>query len=99
MHPQVNVAVQVLPTAKDKHPYQIVDSAIQAIEESGLQYRVCPFETVIEGPYTEVMALVERVQQACYEAGAESVITYVKIQSHRSQAVTIADKMEKYDQQ
>lgn len=93
----VNIAVQVLPTAKDKHPYAIVDEAIAEIAASGLNYKVTPFETVIEGPYEEVMRLVEKVQDACYKAGADSLMCYIKIQSRAEGNVTISDKMEKYD--
>jgi len=39
---------------------------------------------------------VKRAQQACYEAGAESLMTYVKIQSSLEN-VSIEDKMEKYE--
>jgi len=45
----VNVAIQVLPSSKKEHPYSIVDKAIEVIQKSGLKYKVCPFETVIEG--------------------------------------------------
>ncbi|BDD01052.1 thiamine-binding protein [Persicobacter psychrovividus] len=92
----VNVAVQVLPSAKDIHPYTLVDAGIEAIQNSGLTYEVCPFETVIEGPYDEVMALVKQVQQACYAAGAEQIITNIKIQTRRSADVSIEDKIGKY---
>lgn len=94
----INAAIQVLPSARDKHPYSIVDTAIAEIKRSGLTYRVCPFETVVEGPYEKVMELVEKVQDACYADGAESMLVYVKIQSNASGQVSIGDKMDKYDQ-
>jgi uncharacterized protein YqgV (UPF0045/DUF77 family) len=93
----VNVAIQVLPASKSKHPYAIVDAAIAEIQKSGLTYRVCPFETVVEGPYEEIISLIERVQAACYADGADSLLVYVKIQSNTSGQVTIGDKMNKYD--
>ncbi|HRZ98517.1 MAG TPA: thiamine-binding protein [Paludibacter sp.] len=74
----------------------MVDKAIEIIASSGLKYRVTPFETVMEGNYDEIMIVVKKAQQACYEAGAESLMTYIKIQSSLED-VTIDDKMEKYD--
>ncbi|MCU4175414.1 MTH1187 family thiamine-binding protein [Carboxylicivirga sp. N1Y90] len=94
---QVNVAIQVLPLTKAEHVYPIVDEAIKIIEQSGLKYRVCPFETVIEGSYSEVMGVVEKVQAACYNAGAENLICNLKIQSSKVKEVRIEDKVEKYD--
>ncbi|MBR1631596.1 MAG: thiamine-binding protein [Paludibacteraceae bacterium] len=90
----VNVAVQVLPTCEGKNTYDIVDEAIAVIAESGLPYRVCPFETVVEGTYGQVMDVVQRVQEACYQAGAEKIMCYVKIQSSAREDVRIADKIE-----
>jgi uncharacterized protein (TIGR00106 family) len=97
MKNQVNVALQVLPRAKNKDTYQLVDKAIEIIQSSGLKYKVCPFETVIEGDYDKIMSIVKEVHEACYAAGTEEMMTYIKIQSSASKAVTIQDKMEKYE--
>ena len=92
----VNIALQILPTSSDIHPYTLVDKAIEIIAGSGLKFRVTPFETVMEGSYDEIMEVVKHAQQACYDAGAESLMTYIKIQSSRED-VMIEDKMEKYE--
>lgn len=92
----VNVALQILPSATSIHPYTLVDKAIEVIAVSGLRYKVTPFETVMEGSYEEIMKVVKQAQEACYEAGAESLMTYIKIQSSKKD-VSIDDKMEKYE--
>jgi uncharacterized protein (TIGR00106 family) len=92
----VNVALQVLPTSKTAHPYSIVDKAIEVIAASGLKYKVTPFETVMEGTYDQIMDVVKQAQEACYTAGAESIMTYVKIQTSKSD-VSIEDKIGKYE--
>lgn len=93
---QVNIALQILPSSKTVHPYAIVDKAIEVIAASGLKFLVTPFETVMEGEYAKIMEVIEKAQIACYEAGADSLMTYVKIQTNASKDVTIQDKMEKY---
>mgnify|MGYP003623444961 CR=1 FL=1 len=92
----MNIALQILPTSKEKHPYSLVDEAIKVVAESGLKYKVTPFETVIEGGYDDVMKVVKLAQEACYNAGADSLMAYVKIQSSRKD-VSIGDKMDKYE--
>jgi len=92
----VNIALQILPTSKIIHPYLLVDKAIEVIASSGLRYKVTPFETVMEGNYEEIMAVVKLAQEACYTAGAESLMTFIKIQSSTND-VSIDDKMEKYE--
>lgn len=96
MKGQINVAIQVLPRSAQKHPYDIVDKAIEVIQQSGLKFQVCPFETVVEGEYQQVLQLIEKVQDACYNAGAEDLICNIKLQSSGSGNVTIDDKMHKY---
>ena len=97
MKNQINLAIQVLPRAKDKGTYELVDVAIELIQKSGLNYRVCPFETVIEGGYDEVMMLVKDIHEAVYASGAEEMITNIKIQTRHNQDVFIDDKMNKYN--
>jgi uncharacterized protein YqgV (UPF0045/DUF77 family) len=92
----VNIALQILPTSKTVHPYALVDKAIEVIANSGLRYKVTPFETVMEGTYDEIMEVVKLSQEACYASGADSLMTYVKIQSSTVD-VSIEDKMEKYE--
>ncbi len=93
----INIAIQVLPRSGKKGTYELVDVAIELIQKSGLKYRVCPFETVIEGRYDEVMKLVKEIHLALYASGAEEMITNIKIQTRNNQDVFIEDKMEKYD--
>lgn len=94
---KINVALQVLPQAEGKESYDLVDLAIAEISASGLKYKVCPFETVIEGNYDEIMDLVKRIHQVLEKNGTEKLMTYLKIQTIFQSDVTIEDKMHKYE--
>jgi uncharacterized protein (TIGR00106 family) len=96
MNKKINMAIQILPTSNDIAPYSIIDTAIEVIINSGLKYVVCPFETVVEGNYDELIKIVTDIHEACYKAGAEQIICNLKIQSHRTKEVTIDDKLMKY---
>lgn len=97
MNHLVNLAIQVLPQSNSKTTYELVDVAIGLIQKSGLKYRVCPFETVVEGHYNEVMQLVKSIHEAVYDQGAEEMICNLKIQTRKNQDVFIEDKMIKYE--
>lgn len=97
MDNKINVAIQVLPRSAKIGTYELVDKAIEIIQQSGLKYRVCPFETVVEGYYDEIMNLLKEVHEVIYANGAEEMITNVKIQTRYNQDVLIEDKMNKYD--
>ncbi|MCG6189907.1 thiamine-binding protein [Maribellus maritimus] len=93
---KINVAIQVLPEAEGKLKYTLVDEAIAAIEKTGLKYRVCPFETVVECTFQDLSGLIENIHDACKAAGTEKMLTNLKIQVNFDNDVTIEDKMEKY---
>ena len=97
MKNKINVALQVLPRSATKESYALVDKAIEIIEKSGLPYKVCPFETVMEGYYDEIMEIIKKVHEQCYASGTETMMTYIKIQSSVNSDVTIDDKMHKYE--
>jgi uncharacterized protein (TIGR00106 family) len=93
---KVNIAVQLLPLGTAE-AYSKVDEAISLIGKSGLKYKVCPFETVIEGDYDTIMKLVRDIQLKCLESGVTDTICNLKIQMRKDSDVTIGDKMEKYE--
>lgn len=92
----VNLAIQIIPKSKTKEVYALVDDAIAVIQKSGLKYRVCPFETVIEGTYEETMAVAKAAQEACFASGADDLLVFIKIQRKKSSDVSIEDKIKKY---
>ncbi|MEW5957894.1 MAG: MTH1187 family thiamine-binding protein [Chloroflexota bacterium] len=89
----INVSVQVLPLHPD--PYPIVDRAIEAIQQSGVKYEVGPLETTLEGELDELLEVVKAAHRACFVAGAEKVVTLVKIADSVT-GTTIAEKVSKY---
>lgn len=93
----VNLAIQVLPLhLPQEEAYKIIDAAIEVVNKSGLKYEVCPFETVIEGPYDKVMAVMNEMQDACYAAGAESLLVNLKLHRSNTKDLGIDDKIGKY---
>ncbi len=92
-----NLAIQVLPLEKTKEEaYAIIDKAIEIIKNSGMSYVVCPFETVIEGPYDKLIQLLADVQTTCFEAGAEGLLINMKLHISKTKDMAIDDKIGKY---
>ena len=93
----VNLAIQVLPLhVEQAEAIRIIDVAIARIQQSGLKHVVCPFETVIEGHYPELMQLLDNIQDDCYMAGAETLIINMKLHRSAVKDLHIEDKLEKY---
>jgi uncharacterized protein YqgV (UPF0045/DUF77 family) len=93
----INLALQILPQVAADKVYAVVDEAIAVIHNSGVKYRVCPFETVMEGTYDQLMEVVKQAQEVCFKAGAGQILVFMKIQNNSGGDVSIEDKTGKYD--
>ncbi|MFD1037257.1 MTH1187 family thiamine-binding protein [Virgibacillus byunsanensis] len=74
------VSIQIIPKTKngeDVIPY--VDAAIEVIQQAGIKYEVHPLETTMEGELTELLAVIEKMNQKMVERGSSSIISQVKI--------------------
>jgi uncharacterized protein (TIGR00106 family) len=89
----ITVSFQVIPICDD--PYPVVDKAIEVVQHSGVKYEVGPHETTMEGELDQLLEIVKAGHRACLEAGAQRVITFVKIVDVVG-GTTIADKVAKY---
>lgn len=94
---KINAAIQLLPGGEKDKAYRIVDEAIKIIKNSGLKYKVCPFETVIEGEYSAVTEIIRQIRDRSFEAGADDIIINLKLQFSTKKDVLIQDKMSKYE--
>jgi uncharacterized protein YqgV (UPF0045/DUF77 family) len=73
--------IEVLPTPSGRPDavYAHVEAAIAVIAGSGLAYEVEPLGTSFEGPPDQVWAVLRQVHEATLNAGAEKVISVVKL--------------------
>ncbi|MFP7332973.1 thiamine-binding protein [Shouchella clausii] len=83
--------IQLIPNGKEDHTGGIANKVIEVIEQSGLRHRVGPLETVVEGEFDSLMALLRDVHQQAIQAGAEEVLTNVKMH-YRTSGVSLEDK-------
>lgn len=93
--PIVNMSLQILPIVPENRIYDVVDQVIAMIADSGLKYLVGPMETTVEGELEQLLELVKQAQQISVQAGADRVVTIVKI-DYKPDGVTMYEKIEKY---
>ncbi len=87
-------AVSISPVGEGTSVARYVAAALRvAREQDRVRYRLDPMFTTLEGELSEVLALVQRMQEAVFEAGAARVSTVLKIDERRDQAVRMEDKV------
>ena len=74
------VSIQIIPSVPDKEDkYDYVDAAIKVIEDAGLKYEVHPLETTMEGNITELMAVIQKMNDKLISMGASNIISQIKL--------------------
>ena len=92
---QINAAIQLLPIGAKENKYTIIDNAIELIKQSGLTYKVCPFETVVEGSSNKVYELIQKIQTETLTQNCSEILINIKIHA-ATKNLFITDKLEKY---
>lgn len=84
--------IQVLPVppGTDTSTYAHVDAAIAQIVASGLVYEVGPLGTSVEGPPDALWTLARVVHEATLDAGADTVVSVIKMADGRLEPPTMA---------
>lgn len=88
------VAVSISPVGDGVSVSRHVAAALRVVRaQDAVRYRLDPMFTTLEGDLDEVFALVRRMQEAVFDAGAERVGTVMKIDDRRDRAVTMEAKV------
>jgi uncharacterized protein (TIGR00106 family) len=82
----------ITPIGKGASVTEYVARCLDLVDRSGLDYRLNPMGTVVEGPFDEVLALIARCHKAV-AADCERVSTIVKIDDRRGASRQIEGKV------
>ena len=90
------VSVQIIPkTRHGEDTIPFVDEAISVIEASGVKFEVHPLETTMEGDLSELLQIIEKMNEKMVEKGCPSVISQVKI-VYKPDGASMEQLTEKY---
>ena len=65
-----------------------VARALRELEGSGLRYELTAMGTIITGDLDEIMIIVRKMHESCFEGGTSRVLTTLKIDDRRDRAAT-----------
>lgn len=75
---------------------QIIDSVLEVVKQSGFTYEVGPFETTIEGNYSQIMALLDQCIKLAGQDG-DLIQANIKVNySSQDEVMSIAEKVTKH---
>ncbi len=82
----------VTPIGKGTSVSEYVARCLDLVDRSGLDYRLNPMGTVVEGPFDDVLALIARCHKAV-AADCERVSTVIKIDDRSGAAGQLKGKV------
>lgn len=98
------VAVSISPTIgtpdEGVSVSRYVARALEVVRaQQAVRYRLDPMFTTLEGDLDEIFALIRRMQEAVFDAGAVRVGTVLKIDDRRDRTVAMEDKVRSVEEQ
>ena len=88
------VAVNIVPLGVGTSVSKYVAAAEKVIaDRPGIQRQVGPMFTTLEGDLDEIIKAIREMQEAVFSAGAERVITTIKIDDRRDKKATMESKL------
>ncbi|ROL62280.1 thiamine-binding protein [Bacteroidetes/Chlorobi group bacterium ChocPot_Mid] len=84
----------MFPTDKGESVSKYVSQVIDAIDKSGLKYKLTPMGTVIEGEWDEVFGLITKCFKIL-EPQANRVYSAIKVDYRKGSASRMTSKIEK----
>jgi len=90
------VSIQIIPkTENNDDVYTYVDAAIAVIDEANIKYQVNALETTMEGELSELLHIIQKMNDKMVGMGASNIISQVKI-LHQPAGITMDTLTEKY---
>ena len=90
----IEVAIIPLGTGTPSVSKYVVQ-AVQVLRgEKDIKYELTAMGTIIEGDLERLLALVRKMHEAVFTAGAVRVVTTVKIDDRRDKTSSVSSKME-----
>jgi len=87
-------AVSISPVGAGTSVSRFVAAAVAVVRDQEIvEYRLDSMFTTLEGDLGEIYALIGRMQEAVFAAGAERVGTVIKIDDRRDRAASMDDKV------
>ncbi|PLX94804.1 MAG: hypothetical protein C0620_05430 [Desulfuromonas sp.] len=78
---------------------KFVAGCLKLVKESGLNYQLTPMGTILEGELDEIFALVRKMHESPFNAGAQRVSTLIKIDDRRDREHTMERKLRSVEEQ
>lgn len=91
------VQFSILPISDQTSISEAVATALKIVQGSGLEYKLTPMGTLLQGEWNEVMAVVKQCHDAVHE-DFDRVMTHIKIDDNKNSGHSFDDKIKSVEE-
>ena len=73
---------------------EYVANAVKVLKKTGLNYKLNPMGTIIEGEIKDVMDVITKMHETPFIKGSKRVYTFIKIDDRRDKSVQMEEKIQ-----
>lgn len=90
---KASIALQILPLSPSLDRLPVIEKVIAYLQDQPVKQVVTPFETVLEGDWDQLMAILKTAIEL---AGDEADNVFANVKINYGQILSIEEKIEKY---
>ena len=90
---KASIALQILPLTAGHDRIAVIDKVIAYLQEQPVKQVVTPFETVLEGDWDQLLAILKGAIEL---AGTESSNIFANVKINYGEILSIDEKLESY---
>ncbi len=90
----VEVTIAPLGTGSPSVSRYVAECHKVLTQEEGIKYQLTPMSTIIEGDLDRILAVVRKMHEVPFHAGAVRVSTSIKIDDRRDKEMTMEGKIQ-----
>jgi uncharacterized protein (TIGR00106 family) len=88
----IDISVVPVGTAKPSVSSYVAGAVKILLKEPGIRYELTAMNTIIEGDLPHLLELAKRMHDSAFDAGAQRVVTTLRIDERRDKPLTIDGK-------
>lgn len=87
------VELSIVPLGVGAGVSSFVAGAIRVLEKSALKYELTAMGTIISGDLDDILGVIRKMHESCFDAGAVRVLTQIRIDDRRDRESSIERKI------
>ncbi|MDR3569156.1 MAG: MTH1187 family thiamine-binding protein [Syntrophobacteraceae bacterium] len=87
------VELSIVPLGVGAGVSSFVAGAIEVLQKTGLKHELTAMGTIVSGDLDDILAVIRKMHESCFDAGAVRVLTQIRIDDRRDRETSMERKI------